>query len=554
LVKFTAQTGLQDVLQIEGYGVWWTLNAQRFVPGLTEVGNAFVWIDLLKAITHRFSPRTIVSYGQHELMMHLLEQIFRSESIQVVEENNQTHGEPERPPRKPLLLLARVLLGAGYLIYGMVRTPDACLFSNTKMLRRVTSSSGLRLRDVYLGDVARALRGRGMSVAFVEKYGWNASWKRLVARGFFFPSDLIYLLSGPLLRSFGVYGHTKKWHRRWREMCPLVKSLSRYRGCDISPWVLPLVAYEFEHHIPTFAAMTSLWKRILRAWCPEVLHINTSYGPAATTPIIAAKSLDIPTVEQQHGVIGKNHFAYLVPAELDTMVGFPLCDKMAVWGQYTKRLLIDHHVYEPDQLVITGFPRIDKLLEELPARPETLRKLGISDDRRVVLYTPNKFAQAFMSDILDSIRGEEHSDDTHWIIKLHPAVKTGRTWTRAIEERGLDRVTVVGSDFDFYALLAACDVHVSFASTTLLEAAVLGKPNVGLCTASAVDPAGYTEAGAFYPVRPSEVGQVAVALLHDEAWQRRLLKQQAAFARSWCLHDGKAVDRIVDLIESVVRP
>jgi hypothetical protein len=47
LEGLTRQTGLQDQLSVGGYGFWWTLNGQKFVAGLSEVGNAFAWIDLL---------------------------------------------------------------------------------------------------------------------------------------------------------------------------------------------------------------------------------------------------------------------------------------------------------------------------------------------------------------------------------------------------------------------------------------------------------------------------------------------------------------------------
>jgi CDP-glycerol glycerophosphotransferase (TagB/SpsB family) len=203
-------------------------------------------------------------------------------------------------------------------------------------------------------------------------------------------------------------------------------------------------------------------------------------------------------------------------------------------------------------LAVCGFPRIDRLLDSLPAREETLTKLGISADAPVVLYTPNKFAQAFTSDILDSIQRTDSSSHTHWVIKLHPAVKTKDTWEAAIRQRQLDRVQVVDGASDFYALLAACDVHATFASTTLIEAAVLGRPNVGISTSSITDPAGYSDAGAYLPVPPGQLGPLVMKLLEDQEWQASLLRKQRAFADDWCLHDGNAVERIVALLERVV--
>jgi hypothetical protein len=137
----------------------------------------------------------------------------------------------------------------------------------------------------------------------------------------------------------------------------------------------------------------------------------------------------------------------------------------------------------------------------------------------------------------------------YWILKLHPRETTHEAWKAAIEEHRLEAVRLVRGDFDFYALLAACDLHVSFASTTLIEAAILGKPNLGLDVTYASDPAGYAEARAFLPVPPGELGLVAHAILDDPGRKEQLLREQGRFAEDWCLHDGHAIHRIVSLVE-----
>jgi hypothetical protein len=136
-----------------------------------------------------------------------------------------------------------------------------------------------------------------------------------------------------------------------------------------------------------------------------------------------------------------------------------------------------------------------------------------------------------------------------WLIKLHPREQGGDLWRQDIERLGIERVLVLQGGHDFYALLRACDIHASFASTTLVEAAALGKVNLGLSVERAPDPAGYSEAGAFVPVEPPSLGRVAAALLRNQDELARIRARQAAFAADWCLHDGKALQRIVETIE-----
>jgi hypothetical protein len=267
--------------------------------------------------------------------------------------------------------------------------------------------------------------------------------------------------------------------------------------------------------------------------------------------IVAAKNLGIPTVEQQHGVMNRDHIHYLVPYAAATESKFPLCARFVVWGDYFKRLLVNAGVYTADRVTVTGFPRIDALLGQLPPRHDTLATLAIPPDARVVLYTSNEIAADFRSAIIDGI-AESQDPDLYWIVKLHPR-ETGRAnWKGGISERELDRVRVVQREIDFYPLLAACDVHASFTSTTLVEAAILGKLNLGLDVAGVPDPVGYVDAGAFLPVAPRQLGPVAERVLNDPDLGLRLAAEQRAFARDWCLHDGRAVERIVALLESII--
>jgi len=238
---------------------------------------------------------------------------------------------------------------------------------------------------------------------------------------------------------------------------------------------------------------------------------------------------------------------------MGSSAGTPLCDVMAAWGQHTRRFLVENGVYEPEQVVVCGFPRIDTLLADLPPAAETRARLGLPPGEPVVLYTSNGFAQDLIPDILDGIGAAPAGSTIHWLVKLHPREKTRDRWEMATRQRGLKSVQVVEGDFDFYALLASCDLHVSFASTTLIEAAVLGKPNLGLDMARISDPAGYAQAGAFLPVRPAELGPAVHKVLASPEQRKQLLAEQKAFAADWCVHEGRAVDCIVALIESLAR-
>ena len=552
LAEFTTQTGLQDVLAIEGYGFWWTLNGQKFVPGLTEPGNAFAWIDLMEAIRQEAQLEQILIYGQHGTICHLASEVFKGSEIVVQPGLASDRAREEGTHRHLGLMVARLLLGIAYLVYALFRRPEICLFSNTNLLRRTVAHSKERLYDVYLGDVAQATADKGWRVAVIEKYGPNASWSGLIARGFFFASDIVFLLSAPGLGKIGFHRRVRRrWREKWSAVQPSLATHMHYRGYDLSSLLLPLVRSEFLVHAADLEIMIGIWRQLLTLWRPRLLYVNNSYGRAAFTAVVAAKLLGIPTIEQQHGVIGKNHIAYLLPEDLGTTVRPPLCDVMVVWGEHTSRFLTNEGTYKPEQLAICGFPRIDAMLERRHSRSLARNQLGIPSGVPVILYTSNGFAQDLIPEILEGFRRVPASTNAHWLVKLHPREETRHLWEAAINERKLRTVKVFGGAHDLYTLLAACDIHASFASTTLIEAAIWDKPNLGLEFAQLSDPAGYAEANAFLPVSPVELGSAAIRILTNPSEKERLLALQRTFAEEWCVHDGRAVERIVGLIESI---
>lgn len=551
LAEVTAKTGLQDVLCIEGYGFWWTHVGQQFVAGLTELGNSFAWIDLLHALCATSEPGRLLVYGQHAASLHLARAVFGDAEVEIRAEGAPGNQRRTRIPRHISLLTARLLLSLVYLAYSLIRRPQMLLLSNTNLLRQTGAGPQRRLRDVYLGEVEEALRARGWRVTVAEMYGWNALWVGLAARRFFFPSDLVVVLSSLARTKIGLHFQAvQKWHEQWAKVQPTLAPHLRYRGYEVAPLIEPLVAREFTQHAPRLELMVRIWQRLLRMWRPRLVYVNNAYGESQMTAIIAAKLLGIPSVEQQHGLIGRNHLAYLVPQHLNVETDFPLCDQMLVWGEYTRRFLIRSGVYEPGQVTIVGFPRADMLLHELPPGPQTRVRLGIPVAAHLVLYTSNDFAGDQRGQILDSIQ-QVQMPDLYWLVKLHPREKTRHLWAAAIQERDLTTTQVLEGEFDFYALLNACDLHVSFASTTLIEAAILGKPNLGLDVPHVTDPGGYAEANAFLPVPPSDLGPAVQDLLDNPAQRAHLLAQQKAFAEDWCVHDGKSVGRIVKVLESI---
>jgi hypothetical protein len=553
LTRFTKETRLQDILSISGFGIWWSLNSLKFQPSVSELGNFFVWIDLLDEIHSQDRIFSVNVFGAHEAIIHIARQVFKTNEIKLVTGGNSNVVEDTSASVRKWLRFVRILLGVIYLIYACIRKPSICFFSSTNLMGRGIIGNKEKLYDIYLGDVARALKSRGWKTACIEHQGTNATWRGLWARRFFFPTDFLVMLSQRPIHWFEMNRRTRrKWRKKWFDLKQSLPPVLEYQGYNVTALILPLLFKEFTQSAPFIDRMTETWRRIFKHWKPKLLYINNSYGRSAIPAIIAAKSLGILTIEQQHGAIGKYHTAYLVPEDVKLNSRVPLCDRMVLWGEHAKRLLLNSGVYSPSQVVVCGFPRIDSLQKWIVSRSETLAMLNVPAQAQVVLYTSTVVVKDAYPTILDSVQKTANSS-LFWIIKLHPREKTREHWENAIKKRRLQMIRVVENEVNFYQLLAACDLHISSVSTTMIEAAVFGKPNIGLDIACIPDPFRYKEAGAFLPVAPQYIGETAHAVLNDPSEKEKLLRDQREFANDWCRHDGRAVEVIVDFIENKIK-
>lgn len=554
LTTFTRESGLQDMLSINGYGVWWSRNCLKFIPGLSKYGNIFANIDLLTALREETRPSQIYTHGEDQALFKVLAQIYPETPMQEAREQFRARQPKRRASRRLLLLLARIAWSFVGLLYLLICRPEIGFFSNTNFIRLRDGESSSRFEDAYMGDIAAAIAERGWSHVFIERYGWNASWRGLIARGLFYPTDFLILLTKFRVHVFGLQDPiTKRWIRKWNVSESQITENLNYNGVSLSSTILPLVKNQFSVVLPSLESIYNIWLWLLKIWRPKVLFINCSYCESALPAIIAAKHLGIRTIEQQHGVIGKYNMTYLIPDEISLISQQPLCDSMIVWGAWSKRLLVESGVYNERQVYICGSPRIDRLLGSLPSPEVTKRALMIETNRSVALYTSNLLAEGVRGEILDGLSSVSDMNHVFWLVKLHPREDTRLEWEESIASRNIHNAKVIKGDYDFYTLLGACDIHVSLSSTTILEAALLGKVNLGLDIDNMIDPVGFSDVNAYKSIAPNMLGTEVSGLLKDTSKLSVLRREQRQFANDWCLFDGNSLSRIVAIVETALQ-
>jgi hypothetical protein len=179
-------------------------------------------------------------------------------------------------------------------------------------------------------------------------------------------------------------------------------------------------------------------------------------------PFIAAcKRQGIPVTELQHGTMAGHPF-YIYPASykqvFDRML---LPDRIAVYGEYWRRLLIWDNIFPEDTVVVAGY---------YLKTPPVLRNTA-SDGRTVILLTTQGIYFRHWVDYIQFLTS--HLDPLGWriVIKPHPS-ENGESYRKLV----LDGFVEL-SDQGTYDLLSQCDIHVSVTSTVLFEAVRYGVTN-----------------------------------------------------------------------------
>jgi hypothetical protein len=254
-------------------------------------------------------------------------------------------------------------------------------------------------------------------------------------------------------------------------------------------------------------------------------------------------------------------------------MAFGVCDPLewmvrdatiAVEGSALRRQLIDDGV--PGELVVvTGNPGLDDLhaLAQYPdaARTRVRAQLGVPDGRAVVTHfrshedrfpkiDPRTRREA-QTTVIRALR--DGAPGATVVVKLHPKeLDSEREIVRSIDAD----VIVAGTDVDANELIAASELVVGMFSTTLLQAVALDRPAVGatlwpdldywcrMTDWSGVDRA---DGGA-------ALTEVVRRSLTDPDYQQRWAARRAEFAQDRFRLDGHGTQRIVELIERMLRP
>ncbi|GAA5262995.1 hypothetical protein [Methanocalculus sp. MC3] len=220
---------------------------------------------------------------------------------------------------------------------------------------------------------------------------------------------------------------------------------------------------------------------IFRKIQPKIVFLTSFYCDTSMGAILAARSLDVPTVDLQHGFQGKIHYMYSDWTKTP-LNGYELLPHFYwVWSDYFANVI---HEWIPKKCtahnaIIGGHLWLNmwKSKDFSVIKNDLNNRLNIlMSYEKIILVTVEYSKPPILPHLLDAISG------THnrwiWLIRFHPLLRSKTNeYVDFFFQKGIKNVEFdLANNIPLYALLEIIDHHVSYMSTVSFEACGFEKP------------------------------------------------------------------------------
>lgn len=244
---------------------------------------------------------------------------------------------------------------------------------------------------------------------------------------------------------------------------------------------LDLNSKQLSWRIENLIAYHHFYKRILSIVQPKIIFVMCYYSPENMALISAGSSLNIKTVDIQHGIQGEYRFGYTFWNKKLLREGYELLpDYFWTWGKRFKddleKWMGTDGTHKP---IVGGYPSFssfyyNRFQYDMDNLFQIQKKLEKYD--RKILFTFQPFDKSIFPDIF--LYALENSPNTwKWLVRFHPTLQTENE-----KELIISTISKTGADVDLdfsnklflLNVLNLVDFHVTVWSSTCHEALALG--------------------------------------------------------------------------------
>jgi len=284
-----------------------------------------------------------------------------------------------------------------------------------------------------------------------------------------------------------------------------------------------------------------LYNELYRQEKIKLVFVSDDVNAVGRLACLIARQNNIKSLDIQHGQLQGNP------------VGEITADKMIVNGEEDKKYLIENGG-NPEQIIVTGQPRFDAMVDKLKIpREELCTKYGLDAQKKIVVYSyqkPTSGENVVVSAkdcFLENLGKIKNGENLEFAITMRPDTSIPKEL-----ERG-DVKLLPGADIQELAVCS--EVLITAFSTAAIEFVLMGRPvialNIGSGPEEYVD---YTRLGVgFKIVRKEDFIEAVEKTLYDKNFLEKFNTSKEEFIKNFNYKlDGKAKNRCLEVIEGMV--
>jgi hypothetical protein len=269
-----------------------------------------------------------------------------------------------------------------------------------------------------------------------------------------------------------------------------------------------------------------------------------------------ARVRSVPAFALQHGDI-KSNAAYFFPAEIAGAMARNIPSHTFVYSPKDRDALVQRSIYAADAVIVTGNPRWDVLArgKSVYSRQEIARRYGLPSRTSYILWTTksHRIDKSEAMRVRQAIGNcAQQLKEVAIIVKEHPNAGSGyeRRMRRAMASFR-ENVIVVPMDADTNSLLQLCELLVSYESTTVSEAVASRKPAILFERREILEKSKFVALGVAAGVSDeAQLVPTILRLLQDDS---SLVREREAYIEQYLYAiDGLATERVIDQVQRVL--
>jgi len=297
---------------------------------------------------------------------------------------------------------------------------------------------------------------------------------------------------------------------------------------------------------------------------PKILVLYNEKSVIGKSAILAAKKLGIPTLALQHGNISLSSTDdYFVARDFicsDSEIDLEskcchLASTFSAYSHYAKEILVKHGGLLEKNIVVTGCPRWDVILnKDCFNRKEFLSNIGLNPKKKTIVVLSqalpvNMYRVFFNDEVLKSIKQDIKEIQVIW--KPHPR-ESEEEIKELVSKYQIEDI-IVRKDYPLFDVLNASDIVITVHSTAGLEALLFDKPLITLI------PEGEREAdllkntpAVLKVVNQKELTKAINLILSDESTRNILKKGRKELIKKNLFFKGNASQLNAEMIRERV--